>query len=213
MKKYFFILIALTFLTSCENNDSVVIYNSIEPTEISTTEISTSESCTEGDVILENYGDPGRRLKNCFVQYPGEPSRDDGYYHVVEDICGQFTKEFMQNFVDSPITKIGSQDNTITHNCSYYFSDNDYVILALNYLSSENQKKGHELLEREVIKDPNIKMDNFVVYQKDGLINSIYLIFYENKYISINRSSANYLDNEKFLQMTIKLSEQIKDYK
>ena len=33
--------------------------------------------CKEESVAITGYGDKGKRLKNCFVEYPGEPSRQD----------------------------------------------------------------------------------------------------------------------------------------
>ena len=63
------------------------------------TAVGTINACAEEKVNLPNYGDPGARLKNCFVKYPGEPSHPDKSYYIIEDICGQFTKEFMENML------------------------------------------------------------------------------------------------------------------
>jgi uncharacterized protein YaiL (DUF2058 family) len=48
----------------------------------------------------------------------------------------------------------------------------------------EKQKKGQEMLGRTIKTDPRIEMDHFIVWQPDGLINSIYLVLGPEKFIS-----------------------------
>ncbi|MBN1325471.1 hypothetical protein JW977_00615 [Candidatus Falkowbacteria bacterium] len=169
--------------------------------------------CTPGPVDLVNYGDKGKRLANCFVEYPGEPTRQDKSYYIIEDICGQFTKEFMENLLGLPIVKIEPPKISSLYNCRYYFNETDYIWLNMDYLSVENQKKGHEMMGRTIKIDDRINMNHFVVWQSDGLINEIYLVLDDNKFISINRSSGKVLDNDKILDFAIKLANEIKSYK
>ena len=176
------------------------------------------KKCKEEKVKLPNYGDPGKRLSNCFVQYPGEPSRQDKSYYIVEDICGQFTKEFVENMLGLSILRIEKPKIDSLYNCKYYFSDQPsgigtYVMLNLEYLNVENQKKGHQMMNRTIKTDPRIQMKHFIVWQQDGLINEIYLVLGPEKFISINRSSGKVLDNEKDIQFAANLAKEIKDYK
>jgi hypothetical protein len=170
-------------------------------------------ACQEGNVSLPNYGDPGHRLKNCFVQFPGEPSRQDKSYYIVEDICGQFTKEFMENMYGAKLSKIELPQVATINNCTYFFDEKEYVMLNLEYLSAENQKKGNEAMDRKVEKDPQIPMDNMVTYQEDGSINVIYLILSPNKFISMRPSSKNTITKDKFLELAANIATAIKGYK
>ena len=85
--------------------------------------------------------------------------------------------------------------------------------LALEYLSVETQKKGHQMAGRTIKTDPRIAMEHFVVWQPDGLINEIYLVLGPEKFLSINRSSGKALDNEKDLQFAANLAKELKDYR
>jgi len=178
-----------------------------------TTPSGGAGKCTPGPVDLVNYGDKGQRLANCFVQYPGEPTREDKSYYIVEDVCGQFTKEFVENLVGQKITKIQLPQISSVYNCRYYFNDEDYIWLNLDYLSVDNQKKGQEMMGRTIKTDDRIKMNHFIVWQPDGLINEIYLVLNDDKFLSINRSSGQVLDNDKILDFAIKLANEIRDYK
>jgi len=198
MKKLFLVLtllISSLILSGCTPTNKIAI-----------------TSCQPGQVTLAGYGDPGQRLANCFVQYPGEPSRSDKNYHIVEDICGQFTPEFISNILGKKIIQAAEPKTAGLYNCSYYIDDENYVMLVLDYLPIENQKKGHESMGRKVIKDSKIPMENMVIYQEDGQINSIYLILSDNKFISIQRSSAINLSADELITFAANLANEIKDY-
>lgn len=212
MKKILFIFAFSLVLTSCapKTDNQQVTTSGNEPATTSGTVIG---KCTPGPVDLVNYGDKGKRLANCFVEYPGEPSRQDKSYYIIEDICGQFTKEFIENLLGQTITKIEEPKVSSIYSCRYYFNDQDYIWLNLDYLSADNQKKAHEMMNRTIKTDERIKMNHFVVWQGDGLINEIYLVLEPEKFISINRSSGQVLDNDKILEFAIKLAGEIKNYK
>lgn len=169
--------------------------------------------CREENVSLPNYGDPGHRLENCFVQYPGEPSRQDKSYYIVEDICGQFTQAFMENMLGQKITKIEPSKISSVYACSYYLDDSEYIMLALDYLKVENQRIGQEAMARKVEKNPKIPVDNFVVWQEDGAINNVYFILGPEKFLRLERSSTAALNNDQILDFSAKLGEAIKGYK
>ncbi len=169
--------------------------------------------CTPENVPLPNYGDPGKRLKNCFVQYPGEPSRQDKSYYIVEDICGQFTRDFMANTLGGTIVKTEPPTVAGQHTCTYYLTDKEYVMVNLEYLAIANQQKGNEAMGRRVEKDAKIPMDNLVVYQEDGAINVIYLVLGPQKFLSLRPSSKKTIPNNTFLAWAANIGDAIKGYK
>ena len=169
--------------------------------------------CTPGSVDLEGYGDKGKRLANCFVQYPGEPSRQDKSYYIVEDICGQFTKEFMANILGKEIVKVQPPLVNGLYNCSYYYDDKNYVMLVMDYLSVADQKKGREFIGHKIMVDNRIPMENFYAVQENGIINTVYLVLGSEKFISIERASPQVLPGDEVLQFAARLAKEIKDYK
>jgi len=177
------------------------------------TQTATSGSCKEEKVSLPNYGDPGKRLKNCFVEYPGEPTRQDKSYYIVEDICGQFTKEFVENALEQKVSKVELPQISSINNCTYYLNEKDNVMLNLEYLSVENQKKGNEAMDRKVEKSSQIPMDNLVVLQEGDLVNVIYLILGPQKFISIRPSSAATLKMVNLVDFASNIAKEIKNYK
>jgi hypothetical protein len=170
-------------------------------------------ACAKEKVSLPNYGDPGNRLANCFVEFPGEPSRQDKSYYIVEDICGQFTKEFMENMYGAKLLRLELPKVATINNCTYYFDEKKYVMLNLEYLSAENQKKGNESMGRKVEKSSQIPMENAVVYQEDGAINVVYLVLNPNKFLSMRPSAKDAIENEKFISLAANIASAIKDYK
>lgn len=179
--------------------------------------VAITSPCEAKKIDLQGYTDKGEQLKNCFVKYPGEPTRQDKSYYIVEDICGQFTQSFMENMSGLDYVAVTKPIIQSLYNCTYFTETEDnltgeYILVQLEYLSIENQKKGHELLGRTVTSDTNIPMGNYVVYQEDGLINSILLILSENKYLRIDRSSSS-ISQEVLLSTATNIAKEIKDYK
>jgi hypothetical protein len=170
-------------------------------------------TCKEEKVSLPNYGDPGHRLPNCFVEYPGEPSRQDKSYYIVEDICGQFTKQFMENMLGVMIAKTEPPQIESLYNCTYFLDDKENILLNLEYLPIENQKKGNEAMDRKTERSSQIPMDNLVVWQDESLINTIYLVLGPNKFMSLRPSSKNTTDKDKFLALAANIASAIKGYK
>lgn len=177
------------------------------------TAVGTINACAEEKVNLPNYGDPGARLKNCFVKYPGEPSHPDKSYYIIEDICGQFTKEFMENMLGAKLNRMELPKVSGINSCTYYLSDLEYVMLNLEYLKIKNQKKGSEAIGYKVEKNPAIAMDNLVVTQEDGAINAIFLILNPEKFISMRPSSKSAIANDQFIGLASRIGDAIKNYK
>lgn len=170
-----------------------------------------SDSCQPGLVDLVGYTDKGKRLTNCFVEYPSEPTRQDKSYYIVEDICGQFTGDFISRVLSKKIIKTSSTQTSEGYNCNYYLDDTHYIMLILNYLKIENQKIGHESMGRQIVTNPTIPMSNYVVYQPDGIINSIYFILGDEKFISLQRN-INFT-NDELITFATNIAKEIKNYK
>ncbi|MCX6740694.1 MAG: hypothetical protein NTZ49_05730 [Candidatus Parcubacteria bacterium] len=174
---------------------------------------NTVGNCTPGAVDVAGYGDKGKRLANCFIEFPGEPSRQDKSYYIVEDICGQFTKEFMENILGNKLAKIVPSPIASLYNCSYYLDDKQYVMLVMDYLSVADQKKGREYIGHTIKTDDRIPMENFYAVQENGIINTVYLVLGPEKFISIERSSSKVLEGDEVLQFASRLGQEIKNYK
>jgi len=174
------------------------------------TENDSRSLCREEKVNLPNYGEPGKRLANCFVEYPGEPTRQDKSYYIVEDICGQFSKEFVENALGRKIEKVEPSEINTANNCTFYLDGKENIIINLEYLPAENQKKGHEAMGRKAEKNLEIPMDNFVITEENGAVNTAYLILNPNKFISIRSSSAVALD---IVQFVANIGKEINNYK
>lgn len=173
----------------------------------------TTGKCKTEEVSIEGYGDKGKRLSNCFVEYPGEPSRQDKSYYIIEDICGQFTPDFVGNALGKPIIKTQPAAASSVYACTYYTSDTDYVMLVLDYLKIANQKIGQESMKRTTEENAKIPMRNMIVYQEDGVINSLYLVLGDEKFISIQRSSGNAFGKDELISFAAAIGTEIKNYK
>lgn len=154
-----------------------------------------------------------------FVRFPGEPSRGDSAYYLVEDVCGQFTEKFVAGITGKTIVKTKLAEYDPQYTCTYYTSFDEakgygpFFSIALTYLGVENQKKGHEALGRTIKTDSKIKMEHFISVQEDGLINGIYLVLGPNKFVSLNRSSASVMSEEEILNFAVKIADKIKGFK
>lgn len=206
------IFTSLVFSACSISSNSKTTSSSNSDLKTSKSDTSSSDQCKKEDVTIEGYGEKGKKLANCFVEYPGEPSREDKSYYVVEDVCGQFTKEFVERTLEKTIVKIKPPDKDTLYNCSYYYNDNDYVMLVFEYLSIANQKTGQESMGRTTVEDITIPMRNMVVYEGE-VINTIYLVLGDEKFISIKRNNESNLSSEALLKFATNLAEGIKNYK
>lgn len=204
------LFVAAVFLSGCSAKDQSAGENVSEAEKGS----QVSGPCQKGKVALEGYGDPGKRLANCFVEYPGEPSRQDKSYYIVEDICGQFTKEFVENMLGQKIVKIETPKIASLNNCSYYLNDKEYILFNLEYLKIENQKKFYEEFGDKIEKNPAIPMENLVLSQGPKAVKgTIYLVLNPEKFISITPSSENAEKMVNLVDFAAKVAQEIKNYK
>jgi len=203
-----FILSACTTKNVSQNNSVPAV-----PSESVSSLATTVAKCNPGSVAIEGYGDKGKRLANCFVEYPGEPSRQDKSYYIVEDICGQFTKEFIGNALGKNIIKTEPAPTNSIYGCSYYTSDKDYVMLVLDYLKITNQQKYYESDGDTVKSESFIPMRNLVVYQPNEEIKTLYWVLGDEKFISIERSVGSPLTTQEIQNFAANVGQAIKSYK
>jgi hypothetical protein len=128
---------------------------------------------------------------------------------VGTDICAEFPKEWVTSVFARPIVKSVSRDTAVTHDCTYYTDENNFIILRLNNLIVENQRKGQIALGRTISTDPKIKMDHFLVIQEDGLINGIYLILGPTLFLAVDRSSTKAGSEDEMLSFAINVAERM----
>lgn len=172
--------------------------------------------CTVGSVSIPNYGDPGKRLINCFVEYPGEPTRQDKSYYIVEDICGQFTKEFVQNALSMSVYKLESSTDYNNTYCKYYLSpggtDGKYVMLTLNYSSVSSRKTELQKMGRRIDTDSRVPMQNFEAWQ-GNIVKDVSLVLQTEKFISITQSADDILVSDRMVEFAANMAKEIKNYK
>jgi hypothetical protein len=168
--------------------------------------------CKTESVAIEGYGDKGKRLSNCFVEYPGEPSRQDKSYYIVEDLCGQFTPEFIGNALGKPIIKTEGPQAASLFNCTYYINETEKIFMNLEYLTIANQKKGYEEMGRTTAEEPKIPMRNLIVF-KENNIEVSFLVLDDNKFISIRPPSGNTMSKDDFISFVAAIATEIKNYK
>lgn len=211
MKKIFLTLILLSssfFLSACGLKNTSDSVNKSDQQSI-----NSNQQCQPGDVDIEGYGDKGKRLANCFIQYPGEPSRQDKSYYIVEDICGQFTADFISRTLGKNIIKTQTPYNNGAYYCQYYLDNSEVVLLALEYESVEGRKKIRETAGFKVVEDTKIPMKNEVLYKSDGQLSDIYLVLNDNKFISIAWSNKTGLSENDLITFAVNIAKNIKDYK
>jgi hypothetical protein len=122
-KKILFVFLLGFILGGCEKKK---VEMQAGPSEI--------KVCQEEEVAIVGYGDKGKRLTNCFVEYPGEPTRQDKSYYIVEDICGQFTREFVENIVGQNIINLEEFEDRQTFGCKYNLSTGKFVTITLGQI-------------------------------------------------------------------------------
>lgn len=128
------------------------------------------------------------------------------------DVCGELTKEIVGQTIGKTILSIRDFSGSTSTGCEYYTDEqkNEFVTVVVSYLSAENQKKGQEALGRSIAEVEDIMAEHFVVWQEDGkTINAIYLVMMPDKFVRIDRSSIEVIDNDMLIKLARKVAEMI----
>lgn len=155
-----------------------------------------------------------------FVRFPGEPTRpDQEHYYVAADICGQFTKPFMEGLTGRTFKKIVPMSSSTVYACDYYTAAtaadvrDPYLLLVLTYMNSARVKANQATLGRTVTTNASIPMDNFVATQDNGVINAIYFVLGPERFLRLDRTSPSVISDVDMLALAVKLGTKMKDFK
>lgn len=130
---------------------------------------------------------------------------------VGNDICAQFPKEWVALAAGKTIVKAtpSHTNGTATYACNYYINETNFVSIDVNDYSVEGQKKGQISFGRTLKTDPRIAMDHFIVFETDGLIDSIYLVLTPNRFVTVDRFYGKVFDNEGVIAFAAKVAQKI----
>jgi hypothetical protein len=180
------------------------------PTDASATTNATLATNVDGTVTD----------RDGFVRFPGEPTRpDQEHYYVDADICGQFTKAFMEGLTGIAFKKIVPMTSSTVYACDYYTPTtaadvrDPYLLLVLNYMNSARVKANQATLGRTVTTNAGIPMDNFVATQDNGVINAIYFVLGPERFLRLDRTSTSVISDADMLALAVKLGTKMKDFK
>ena len=209
---------SMVFLGACSGSGASPSGGLTTPSTQSTTTQTTATSTAS--TASQTNPDGTTTDSDGFVRFPGEPTRPDkDHYYVGGDICGQFTKPFMEGLTGKTIKKIEPAAVSTVLGCAYYTATkaddgkDAYVMLVLDSLSVANQKAGQQTLGRTVTTNASIPMDNFVATQENGIINAIYFVFGPEHFLRLDRSSTSALSDTDMLALAVKLGTKMKDFK
>lgn len=150
-----------------------------------------------------------------FVRMPGEASRRDTVYVVTGDVCEQFTPAYMQGLSGKKILR-ASAGVAGTSVCQYFISAENKNLMfqvAVDWRNVEDQKTAFRYLGWKITAEPSIPMNNFVVYQENGRINKVYLVFGPGKFVTLDRSAADALSESETMDLAVRLGGKLKDFK
>ena len=170
------------------------------------------QPCQYSSKEITGNTENGTQLISCFVEYPDEITREDDKYYIVEDICGQFTQQFIENMSLVQIRVTEPTNNENDNLCKYSISDTENIIISLSYYNIEETKKSEADAGNRVETIAQIPMSNFIIKNPDGIIQSINLILSENKVISIKQYGEQF-DNEKKIDTAMSIAKEINNYK
>jgi hypothetical protein len=143
-----------------------------------------------------------------------EASNPTTKYVLLEDICKQFSQQYMQNILGKTVYSIKPASEPTLYNCTYYLNaqKNDYIMLILDYLNVADQKAGLETLGYTLKTDSRIPMGHFISYNDQGKINDTYFVLGDNKFLRLTRASTQTLTETETLDLSVKLGEKMKNF-
>ena len=142
------------------------------------------------------------------VSYPPTPNptvldKNIKTFTIGTDICGEFTKEWIQSVIGIPVIKTENFNTVTTDVCNYFVSENSFVTIHHETLNVAKQRTGLVFLDRVLKTDPRIGMDHFIAWQQNDQINNIYLVLGTDEYLTVSRSSTKAMDNEKNILLAV----------
>lgn len=169
---------------------------------------------TEENLAKEDLVETGSNGENAVPEVGQETKEGSGSRPMMGqesfgvDVCNDAPSEWVAAAINKEI--FGTRDYSTSTNtgCEYYLDaeKKNFVAIVVNYLEFENQKKGQEALGRKMLEEGIIPMENFVAIQEDGNINAIYLVMAPEKFVRVDRSSGDSIDNPTLLSLAVKLA-------
>ena len=128
------------------------------------------------------------------------------------NVCSELTSDFVSQVTGLQIKKTKDFSNSTSMGCSYFTTDSEtgpFVMVVVDFLNVEDQKTGLKALGRTLKTDPRIKMDHFLTYQENGILNDIYLIMTPDKFVRVERSGVDIISDGHFIDFASSLVEKI----
>lgn len=131
-----------------------------------------------------------------------------GQYSFGVSVCDEVSKDLVKNIINKPIEEVEARSTQNDISCSYYTAKSklEHILIQVNFLSADDQKKGQEMLGRKVVTYKDFPLENFAAVQDDGNINAIYLVMTPNKYVRVDRT-ANTANNQQLIELARKVAE------
>jgi hypothetical protein len=131
---------------------------------------------------------------------------------INDDICGEFTPDFVYSVLRKPIVRIEPSKLAGVHACNYYtdYKEDYYkdaaanfsapggpnIMIVLDNLNVEKQKKGRDFLGLTLGTSDKIKMENIVNYREDKSIWSVDLVINPDRFVWASYSGKAITDDE-----------------
>jgi hypothetical protein len=128
------------------------------------------------------------------------------------DVCSEVTPDFVTQVTGLQIKKTRDFSNSTSTGCSYFMTDSEsgqFVMVVVDFMNVEDQKTGLKALGRTLKTDARIKMDHFLTYQENGVLNDIYLIMTPDKFVRVERSGVDVINEDKFIDFAASLVDKI----
>lgn len=125
------------------------------------------------------------------------------------DICAEFTADFVYSVIKKTIRDIKPSLVGADQGCQYDLGNNEFVAIYFENLSVETNKKGQEMMERTLTTDPGIKMEHYVVSDKNNNVDGVYLVINPNRFSRIDRSSSKIITNEQNIELAARVADKL----
>ena len=129
------------------------------------------------------------------------------------DVCNEITKDSVAIYIDKPITESKDYSLGTSTGCQYYTDSNNFVVVDVGISSPENQRKGLEIIGRELKTDSGFALDNFIAYSNNQIIDIYLVVDPTLKFVRVGRSSVGVVSNDTLLSFAHKVEEKIMSYK
>jgi len=149
-----------------------------------------------------------------------ENSDDDfirtGQYSFGLVVCNEYDSETVSKIVGMPVVKTRDYSNSKSTGCEYYLDETNFVIVDVGYSKFEDQRRGLEVIEREMTSDSSIGLENFIAISSNApgeYIDVYMLIDPEIKFIRVGRSSTKISSNDQLVEIAQSVEQVVRSYK